>query len=215
MVGRELVIAHYDGELDWIAEVRDVFDHITVYHKGPGSLSSALIDEVVVLPNVGREAHTYLTHITRRYSDLADRTVFSQDGYRDKLRWTHFQRICRGEALVNHRSVDVPWHHSIVQHWPSYKGVPMIPVGISQREFFDRYIFTEPGQQTCDWLNGAYVTATKEEILHRSLPEYARILDETGLSEHINPEAAYLMERAWYSLWKKPSRECTFVHVYS
>lgn len=35
--------------------------------------------EVVRLPNVGRESHTYLQHIIRHHGDLADYTLFSQD----------------------------------------------------------------------------------------------------------------------------------------
>jgi len=35
--------------------------------------------EVVHLPNVGRESHSYLQHIIRHHQDLADYTLFSQD----------------------------------------------------------------------------------------------------------------------------------------
>ncbi|KAI9331693.1 hypothetical protein BDR26DRAFT_869872 [Obelidium mucronatum] len=34
--------------------------------------------EVIVLENVGRETHTYLTHIARRYDTLADHTLYMQ-----------------------------------------------------------------------------------------------------------------------------------------
>lgn len=213
MRGVELVVSHYNGELDWIREVRSLFQRVTVYHKGPMPLhlEPDLGAEVVPLPNVGREAHTYLTHVVRRYGDLADRTVFSQDGYADKLSPDAFRRICQGEALINHQTVDVPWEHSIVQYWPSYKGVPMHPTGLNQRAFFDRYILRNAGVEECAWLNGAYVTVRRDEIQRRPCATYERLLSETGLSEQVNPEAAYLMERAWYALWEKPAYECVWL----
>lgn len=206
-IARELVIAHYNGSVDWIHEVQSLFDKVTIYHKGPAPLDVPNA-EVIVLPNVGREAHTYLTHMIRRYDSLADQTVFSQDGYSDKLSPWVFYRICQGDAVINHFSVDVPWEDSIVQHWPHYKGIPMVPMGCNQRVFFDRYILDSPGETVIPWLNGAYVTASREEIQCRPRSCYERLLHETGLSEHVNPESAYLMERSWYALWKKPVSEC-------
>lgn len=35
--------------------------------------------EIQHLPNVGRESHAYLEHITKRYNELADYTLFAQD----------------------------------------------------------------------------------------------------------------------------------------
>lgn len=65
----ELVIARYDEDISWSDQYLDIR---TVYNKGdvlPGSIP---------LPNLGRESHTYLTHIVERYDTLADRTAFIQ-----------------------------------------------------------------------------------------------------------------------------------------
>ena len=35
--------------------------------------------EVVRLENAGRESHVYLQHISRKYDDLANHTLFAQD----------------------------------------------------------------------------------------------------------------------------------------
>lgn len=64
----EFVVSKYREDLSW---VRDLSYPATIYDKsgqGPG----------ISLPNVGRESHTYLTHILRRYDDLPDYTVFLQ-----------------------------------------------------------------------------------------------------------------------------------------
>ena len=64
----EVVVARYGEDVSWTAELGYP---VTVYDKSgrPGPLA---------LPNIGRESHTYLTHIIRRYADLAAFTVFVQ-----------------------------------------------------------------------------------------------------------------------------------------
>ncbi|WP_320171585.1 DUF3431 domain-containing protein [Maridesulfovibrio sp.] len=64
------VIARYSEELSWL-EALDCPS--TVYNKGESPVEGA-----VVLPNVGRESHTYLTHIVRNYPDFPEFLVFLQ-----------------------------------------------------------------------------------------------------------------------------------------
>lgn len=65
-----VIIARYREDITWADELG--FDYI-VYDKG-GSGASTTRN----LPNIGREAHTYLTHIVREYDRLADMNVFLQ-----------------------------------------------------------------------------------------------------------------------------------------
>lgn len=64
----EVVVARYREDTAW---THDLGLPCLVYDKSgqPGPLA---------LPNVGRETHTYLTHIVRRYETLAQHTVFVQ-----------------------------------------------------------------------------------------------------------------------------------------
>lgn len=64
----EIVVARYGEDTSW---TRGMGLPCLVYDKSgaPGPLS---------LPNIGRETHTYLTHIARRYPDLSDYTAFLQ-----------------------------------------------------------------------------------------------------------------------------------------
>lgn len=78
----EFVVARYREDLNWLAEC---LYPGTVYDKSGGCRSlAAALPEVFrrwncePLPNMGREAHTYLTHILRRYDSLPDYTVFLQ-----------------------------------------------------------------------------------------------------------------------------------------
>lgn len=65
-----LIIARYMEDISWAEELG--YDY-TVYDKGKVPLQN-----VVQLPNIGREAHTYFTHIVREYDSLAPVNVFLQ-----------------------------------------------------------------------------------------------------------------------------------------
>lgn len=73
----ELVVARYREDLSWLREL-DL--PACVYNKGP-ELDSGLLPPGVraaSLPNLGREAHTYLTHIIAQYHALPRHTAFLQ-----------------------------------------------------------------------------------------------------------------------------------------
>lgn len=65
-----VIIARYREDIDWADSLG--YDYV-VYDKGGNNDPTAR-----VLPNIGREAHTYLTHIVREYDGLADMNVFLQ-----------------------------------------------------------------------------------------------------------------------------------------
>lgn len=71
----EIVIAKYRENLQWIMHLQKLAPTfgLKIYDK-----SEAPIENAQVLPNLGREAHTYLHHIIKHYDHLADITVFCQ-----------------------------------------------------------------------------------------------------------------------------------------
>lgn len=73
----ELVVARYREDLSWL---RELGLPATVYNKGPELDLTLLPPDVALLalPNLGREAHTFLTHILRRYETLPQHTAFLQ-----------------------------------------------------------------------------------------------------------------------------------------
>lgn len=71
----ELVIAAAGEDLGWSEPWANVR---TIYLKGapPTNGGGIPVRPAQVLPNIGREQHTYIEHIVRRYESLAARTVF-------------------------------------------------------------------------------------------------------------------------------------------
>jgi hypothetical protein len=69
-VTRSVVVAHCDEDLTWMQALDPTLGKF-VYSKGKNVAGETL-------PNVGREYHTYFTHILRHYDFLSDVTFFVQ-----------------------------------------------------------------------------------------------------------------------------------------
>ena len=80
----QVVVVRHAEDISWsdpFAAVRTVYEKpgpdFAALPPTPVSATAAASDVAsVVLPNVGKEQHAYLTHIVRNYDSLAERTVF-------------------------------------------------------------------------------------------------------------------------------------------
>ena len=68
---KELIIARYDEDIRWSNKYLNY--KITVYNK-----SNNEIENTIKLSNIGRETHTYFTHIINNYNNLSDWLFFTQ-----------------------------------------------------------------------------------------------------------------------------------------
>jgi hypothetical protein len=205
----ELVVARCEEDLRWLRRVPQEI-RITVYNKGetsalPEGFQERRHLEVITLPNTGREAHTYLTHLTERYEALADIMVFCQGhpfdhapDLHERLRglaggmerpdpflWYGFLEEtddCRGRRLF------VPWsknpERQELETWRLYAEL----FGVASPEFFH-------------FRGGAQFAVTREAVRQRSGDFYRRAL---GLSGSI-PLAAHSYERIWDRLFGPPA----------
>ena len=80
----DLVVAYYDEDLSWVHKVEHLFNHLYIYHKHPDKkwpknlqITDANRVDVYYLPNVGRDNHSFLTHLIRHYEIMNRRTVFT------------------------------------------------------------------------------------------------------------------------------------------
>jgi hypothetical protein len=73
----DVVISRYHEDVSWVTEYTNRANFI-VYNKGANALPPNLRGLEVRIPNLGREAGSYLHHIVHNYDNLADWTVFYQ-----------------------------------------------------------------------------------------------------------------------------------------
>jgi hypothetical protein len=192
----EVVVARYTEELNWLRK-RPAALRVTVYDKSP-DLSAG--DATLTLPNVGREAHTYLYHIVSRYNSLADWTVFCQGKPFDHafdfkkslqaltadpdtfmagkpFRWLgHLIDTDdnRGERLFQ------PWSKN-----DDGRGLDLLS--------FHRALFDTDGPELYTFVLGAQFIAHRDLIQQQPLSFYERALAVSMTF----PDAAHCYERSW------------------
>lgn len=89
MVSVRINIAHYREDLEWLQKLKEDGYEILIYEKNT-DLSNykdyiKFNEQQVLLANIGRESHTYLTHIIQNYDNLRDYEVFFQGRVDDHM----------------------------------------------------------------------------------------------------------------------------------
>ena len=205
----ELVVARYDENLEWLDRWTPYVDRITVYDKSDTPFEK-LHPNVTVrkLPNVGREAHSYLTHFVDTYDDLCDVVICTQGRYDDHLSDTQFDKLVRySENPPTAKGLDVSWGKSVMQHhgWTSdraWRDQTMQPAGMTMGKFFLKYIADDlVPESDVHWWYGAIFRTTKDRITANPVEKYEALLPLLEVGS--NPEMAHMLERAWGCLLTK------------
>lgn len=208
--GIELVVARYREDLRWLRRVpRSV--RITVYNKGveidpglAGILSEGHEISFHRLENEGREAHSYLTHLVRKYAEIAPVTVFCQGHPFDHA--PDFHDRMRGMAEGGERPPPFLWYGFLEETDDRHGRRLFVPWSKNpeRKELETGRLYEELfGGASPDFFHfrgGAQFAVTREAV-HRRGPEfYQRALD---LSVGI-PLAAHSYERIWDRIFGDP-----------
>ena len=186
----ELVVARWNERVDWTGNVPRAV-RVSIYDKG-GDLNGA-----IPLPNVGREAHTYLRHIVDRWSSLAELTVFCQGHPFDHASDLH--HVLRALAAGRERVADFRWLGFIIDTDDTRGRRLFVPWSKNEdgRELaldeFHAALFGAPAPPTVRFFPGGQFAVTAERIRVRPLAFYRRAL---ALAESF-PDAAHCFERIW------------------
>jgi hypothetical protein len=190
----ELVVARYQEDLAWVRNIPPSI-RVKLYNKGL-SLAGTFPDEIL-LPNIGREAHTYLWHIIENYDSLADLTVFTQGKPFDHAPDLHklLKAAANGELIVN----DFKWLGFLVDT-DDQRGrrlfVPWSKNLLREELPLDEFYAALFGKKAPEWFRfygGAQFMVNGEWVRQRPREFYKRALQLVVAS----PLAAHCMERIW------------------
>ena len=197
MATRRFVIAHHNEDLSWTQDLPE--KEIFIYCKGTPLGNNR------TLPNVGREAHTYLSFIIENYSNLPDVTVFSQGHIRDHTTDPNPSNyLCKlaTEALENGLSKNfcrtiISGRFNILQakELNSKYKVPH-PDKIAFEDWFAANFQIPYPCRACCISYGAIFAMRKDCIVSRSKAFYIKLLDQ--LTYDNAPIEAHFLERSWY-----------------
>jgi hypothetical protein len=197
----ELVVARCEEDLRWLRRVPEKI-RVTIYNKGSELKSGSAIPEregtrVLQLPNIGREAHTYLAHLTECRESLAPVTVFCQGHPFDHAPDFHqcLQALSRGDEMPspflwygflddtddrNGRRLFVPWSKN-------REGKELFTGKIYEE------LFGKMSPELFHFRGGAQFSVTREAVLHHPVEFYRRALRVSVEVEN----AAHSLERFW------------------
>ena len=172
-----LIIAKYREDITWIDDVSK--EHkIVIYDKSDEP------SEYIKLENIGRESHTWLTHIVNNYDNLDEYNVFLQGHPQPHFgNWKEFdlqELKPLGEMIACSNDGS-----------PQHQGLPLVnvyeQVMHNSKECPDRFLFCI----------GAQYVVPKENILAYPKTFYQALLD-MHYKEHLMP---WVIERFWDLIW--------------
>ena len=186
---KELVLAIYSRPYDWIKTVNsDV--KITKYNK---NLSNLFDGETVIIPNLGRDVHTFFYHLVNQYDHLSDFTIFSQDWPFDHVenyleiingnieKWNQYAKqifdgcwfFCTAYEVISCDRNGAPHH----------QGLPIVPV-------WDE-LFNDPFPGLINFTPTGHFCVSKEKVRKYPKSYYNKILK---ILEQ-NPLSPWIIER--------------------
>jgi hypothetical protein len=217
----ELVISRYNEKLEWLNNEPFCNYYHTIYNKGNNTnfVTNSKTLNVIPLKNIGRESHTYLSHITLRYNNLSNLTLFlpgSLNGNLNKIdKAKHILKLYEQNHLLVSTMIGVYYENGLVNELNNFK----IDYWCSK---IKREIFTDKNSiiQQCsirpfgNWhkhvfgnINthivpyGGVFSVSKKDIKKHSKKRYQTLLQILENTNSSNPEEGHFFERSWESVF--------------
>lgn len=160
----DIVVARYNEDISWVDKFKK--SRLFIYDKGDE------INDFIKLPNIGRESHTYLTHIVNNYDNLSDYTTFLQGNPYDGSKG-HLNRdpdyIESPTDIFNFMPLSYMLRCDL-------NGNPHHPNLEVDKIIFDKYFTHKP--EYIEFCVGAQFIVSKRAILNRSKYFYSELLNE-------------------------------------
>lgn len=192
--------------LNWLRRVPPSIAR-TIYDKNPDSPAPASIS----LPNVGREAHSYLHHIVSRYESLAPVSLFCQGHPFDHA--FDFHASLRDFAARPDQIGDFRWlghlidtddarGHTLFKTWSKNDDGRELDLN-----GFHRALFDCDGPARYTFRGGAQFVAMREIVRARPLSFWQRALKISVAF----PDAAHCFERTWDRVMGRPEPDAAWL----
>lgn len=212
-----IVIARYNENLEWLKE--DPFNqfHYIVYNKGDNDhyYKSDKFVKQVKLENVGRETHSYLSHIIQNYDNLNAFTVFFPGSIELENRHDRAKRLL-GDiqydsdifACVSSDNpvLEVNKNFSIDNYLSSNElnrkingDSKMFPSDIRPYGEWYKNTFGDVNTQSKCFTQNSMFGVRKETILAKPKSYYETLI--TQVNKHHNHETVHFFERSWETVF--------------
>ena len=196
---KHLVVSRYKEDLSWLDEVPEDIN-IYLYNKGESSGR----DDEILLPNIGREAHTFLYHVINNWFSFPDYFIFSQGNPFDHDS-NFLKKISDNESYKENKIVYLS-NMNIIEGLNGNKG-HQHPDGIDIKSYLTKLQVTTK-QTSVNFAPGAQYIVPMQKVRRFGIHTYKRMLGMIESSENPeNPIEAYAYERIWSILYGKTNTD--------
>lgn len=179
----QIVVSRYNEDMEWTKQ----FPNVVIYNKGADDLSPEY--NVKSLPNVGRECHTYYTHICDNYADIEyDYTVFLQGNPFD-----HSPNLVTNLAKYADSVVDLDFEFISEDILYCKLSACVWDRSLPLRDIYRKIFVDQPEVVDFVFGKGAQFIVSREQILKRSKDFYLNIVKM--LENEKDPMEGYVIER--------------------
>lgn len=227
-----IIISRYSEKLEWLKDAP--FNKYTyiVYNKGNNDnyYKSDKFKKEIKLNNVGREAHTYLTHIINNYDNeqFAKLTVFLPGSVELEHKYGRAKKLLN-EINIGDKDVDLfscilmdkpvrdVFYNFTIDKYLSSNNDNKInndkdEVDISNIRPFGKWyekIFNNINNENRCFTQNSMFVITKDTILKKPKTYYINLIKY--LDKHHNPETGHYFERSWDAVFF-PYENVKYIH---
>jgi len=187
---KQLIVSRFKENCDWVNGLKDTLE-VKIYNK--------FSQDENPLPNVGREGHTYLTHIINNYDNLADINIFTQGNPFDHS--TDFLNKISKLDSVTYTSLSDKFNSkqiSFLNEMSVFGPGALEPSKIFWNSVFPNYDINKPFMMDYS----AIFAVSKNNLLKNDLKFYKNILG--FLDKSNDPLEGHMLERCWNLILKEP-----------
>jgi hypothetical protein len=198
----QIVVARYNEDISYLSLFSNI---MIVYNKGLPDIP--LNFDTIILPNIGRESHTYLYHIIQNYDNLANKTFFIQGRINDHKLFPMDEYFKNENFIAKKSKHDIDMLKSPIVHsgkylkdfkngnlkrskYTPYEWINKIGIDISKCDNFEMI-----------W--GANFSISKDIILKKPKIFYENLMKY--IEYDINPEEGHFFERSWNLIFNHPT----------
>lgn len=212
----DVIISRYNEDLKWTTEgIFNQFKYI-VYNKGDNdNFEKSNVIQIINLPNVGRNTHTYLHHIITNYNHLNDIIVFLPGSldleYKKKKAVQMLTRIYydKNAVFIGEYSQSIyskfkdfkidNWLSSNLHNATKNNQSKLVPCNIRPFGNWYKYYFgTKPVQLFAYW---DVFSIDKKDIIQHPVSRYIILMKQNLLDEFSDTEVAHYFERCWCAVF--------------
>ena len=187
----------------------------TIFYDKRDSLTDTftITDNVIRVPNYGKDAYTIPHYISTFYDNLPDYVLFSQcdpyfhdpEFHVDKFKNKQFYGVCerRGNWCG---SIHLPFHgwDRLIHHnkWlKEFESGELKPAKLTYGEYWDTYIKKpRPDPETMIWYHGIIFVVSKSKILQHPKEYYQALLSTFDCK---NSEEIHYLERSIHYIFNE------------